>query len=347
MTSSEKRIPEQVAHHAKEARCFFTAPVGTASLPGRAGQGGADGVGQAAVGVGGDEGHAGQAAGGQVAEERQPPGAVFGGGDLQAEDLAVPVGIDPGRQQGVHVHDPAALADLQHQRVRRDEGVRAGVQRPGPEVLHGRVEIRGHHRDLRLAQPGDAQRLDQLLHPPRRYPEQIAGRHDRRQRRLRPAAPLQQPIREVAARPELRDRHVQRPGAGIEVPVPVAVADIHPVRARHAVRGTADRVGLGRHQRVHERGQHRAQQIRGRGRELVVQKAGRVDTAGCGHRDVSFRSTVRGLPKDHAVAALHVCATPVSERVRTPLCWTQLRWPALTASRRDIPARGQYQERPG
>jgi hypothetical protein len=28
------------------------------------------------------------------------------------------------------------------------------------------------------------------------------------------------------------------------------------------------------------------------------------------------------------VAALHVCATPISERVRTPLCWTQLMYRA-------------------
>src|SRR5690348_3653937 len=55
-----------------------------------------------------------------------------------------------------------------------------------------------------------------------------------------------------------------------------------------------------------------------------MQEADRVDTARSGHRRVSFRSTVRGLPKDHAVAALHVCATPISERVGTPLCWTQL-----------------------
>jgi len=31
-----------------------------------------------------------------------------------------------------------------------------------------------------------------------------------------------------------------------------------------------------------------------------VQEAGSVDTAGSGHRRVSFRSTVRGLPKNHA-----------------------------------------------
>ena len=65
------------------------------------------------------------------------------------------------------------------------------------------------------------------------------------------------------------------------------------------------------HEGVDERGQHRAQ-IRRRGLQLVVQKPGRVDTARGGHHDVSFRSTVRGLPKDHAVAALCVYATPIN-----------------------------------
>ena len=51
--------------------------VGAAALPGRAGQRGADRLDQAAVRVGGDQLDAGQAAGGQVAEERQPAGAVL------------------------------------------------------------------------------------------------------------------------------------------------------------------------------------------------------------------------------------------------------------------------------
>ena len=51
--------------------------VGAAALPGRAGQGGADRVDQAAVGVGDDQPHPGQAAGGQRAQERQPAGAVL------------------------------------------------------------------------------------------------------------------------------------------------------------------------------------------------------------------------------------------------------------------------------
>ena len=42
-------------------------------------------------------------------------------GDLQAEDLAVPVGVDPDRDQGVHVHHPATFADLEHERVGGEE----------------------------------------------------------------------------------------------------------------------------------------------------------------------------------------------------------------------------------
>ena len=104
--------------------------------------------------VGGDELDPGQAAGGQVPEERQPPGAVLGAGDLQAEDLPVPVGVHARGEQGVDVHHAAALADLQHQRVRGDERVGPGVQRPGPERLHLLIQIPGHLADLRPATAG-------------------------------------------------------------------------------------------------------------------------------------------------------------------------------------------------
>ena len=45
---------------------------------------GADGLAEVAVGVGGDELDADQAAGGQVPEEPQPADAIPGRGDLQA-----------------------------------------------------------------------------------------------------------------------------------------------------------------------------------------------------------------------------------------------------------------------
>src|SRR4051812_24852093 len=82
-----------------------------------------------------------QAAGGQVAEERQPAGAVLSGADLQPEDLPVPVSVHPGREQGVHVDYSPALADLEHQGVRGDKRVGALVQRPGSEIGDLGVEL--------------------------------------------------------------------------------------------------------------------------------------------------------------------------------------------------------------
>jgi hypothetical protein len=124
--------------------------VGAAALPGRAGQRRADRGDQPLVGVGGDQRDAGQPAGGQVAEEPEPAGAVLRGADLQAEDLPVPVGVDPGGDQGVHVDHPAALADLEHEGVGGQERVGPAVQGPVPEVRDLPVEILGHLADLGL-----------------------------------------------------------------------------------------------------------------------------------------------------------------------------------------------------
>jgi hypothetical protein len=59
-----------------------------------------------------------------------------------------------------------------------------------PKRLHGGVEFVGHHRHLRLLQAGDAECFDQLVHPPRRHPEQIAGGHHSGQRPLGALAAL-------------------------------------------------------------------------------------------------------------------------------------------------------------
>ena len=67
--------------------------MGAAPLPGRAGQRGADRLHQPGVGVGDNQLHARQAAGDQAAQERQPPGAVLTRGDLQPEDLPLPIGV--------------------------------------------------------------------------------------------------------------------------------------------------------------------------------------------------------------------------------------------------------------
>lgn len=46
------------------------------------------------MGVAGDHGDAGQAAGNQVPEEPQPARTIFSGGDAQAQDLPVALGVD-------------------------------------------------------------------------------------------------------------------------------------------------------------------------------------------------------------------------------------------------------------
>ena len=60
------------------------------------------------MGVSGDELDPTQAAGGQVAQERQPTGAVLAGGQVNTEDHPVAVGIDASGDQGVDTDDPAA-----------------------------------------------------------------------------------------------------------------------------------------------------------------------------------------------------------------------------------------------
>ena len=142
----------------------------------------------------------GQAAGGQRPPERQPAGAVLAGGDVDAEYFASALGVDPGGDQSMHVDHPAALADLEDQGVSSDEGVRAAVQRPAAEGLHRGVEFFGHHRHLPLGQTGDAQRLDQAVHPPGGHPEQVAGGHHRGQGPLGTLAAFQQPSTSVSGK---------------------------------------------------------------------------------------------------------------------------------------------------
>jgi glucose-1-phosphatase len=103
---------------------------------------------------------------------------------VDLEDLPLAMGVDPSGDQPVHDHRAAALADLDGQRVGLHEPVRPRVQRPGPELLHRRVQALGQLGHLRLRQAGDPQRLGQLLHPPRRHTQQVQGSDHADQRLL-------------------------------------------------------------------------------------------------------------------------------------------------------------------
>ena len=215
------RRPHALRGHAHQVRGV----VGAASLPGRAGQVRRDRLDQPGVGVAGDQPDPGQAAGDEVGEELVPRRPGLAGGDPHAEDLAVPVAVDAGREQHDGVDHAAALADLHRQRVGGHEGERpGGVEGPVAELLDVLVEVGGHPRHLGLRQRVDAQGLDQLVHPPGGHPGEVAVRDDGDQRGLGALAALEQPLGEVGALAQLGDRDVDGADPGVQVAVAVAVA---------------------------------------------------------------------------------------------------------------------------
>ncbi|ABW12476.1 hypothetical protein Franean1_3064 [Parafrankia sp. EAN1pec] len=254
------------------------------SLPRRTGQGRPDRVDQSPVGIGGHQPHPGQATGDQAPEERQPAGTVLAGHDVEAEDLPVPVTVDPDREQAVHVDHTAVLTDLHRQRVRLDEPVRTGVQRPGPERLDLGVEVLRQLGHLRFRDVRDPELLDELVDPPGRYPEQIGRRHDRDQRLLGATTPSQQPFREVRALTQLRHRQLDRPSPGVPFPHPVAIPTVNPIRGYLPILGAADPVRLGAHQRLRERLHHRSQQVRTRCHQFLAERVSIGHSRAHGHR---------------------------------------------------------------
>jgi len=189
--------------------------VRAASLPRGSGQDGADRGDEAGVGVGDDELDAGQAAGGQRAQEGQPAGAVLAGGDVDAKDLAVAVGVDPDGDQRVDVDDAAALADLLSQCVDPDERVGPGVQGPIAERGDLVVQVLGHRRDLGLRQLRDVEGLGELLDPARGDAAQVGGGDHRDQGLFGPAAAFEEPVREVTTLAQLGDGEFDGAGPGV------------------------------------------------------------------------------------------------------------------------------------
>ena len=269
--------------------------MGTTSLPACAGQVRRDCLDQPGVRVARDQPHAGQAARHQVGEEHVPRFLRLAGGDLDAEDLTVPVAVDAGRNEHDSVDDAPVLADLHRQRVGGDERERPDLtERASTERRDLLIEVGSHPRDLRRGQRRDPQTRHQFVHPARGHAKQIAGRHHADQRSLGPLAPLEQPFREVGAGAKLRDRHVDCPDSSVQLAVPVAITGVHPLRRHLPVLGAAHRVGIDRQQRIDHRGQQRAHQIRRRVGQSLAQHSSRVDHVWCGHRHVPFESAVRG-----------------------------------------------------
>jgi hypothetical protein len=61
-------------------------------------------------------------------EEGGPAGAVFGGDEVDTQDLPVPVGVHPGGDRHGHVHDLGAFSDLLGEGVHPAVGLGTGIE---------------------------------------------------------------------------------------------------------------------------------------------------------------------------------------------------------------------------
>ena len=160
---------------------------------------------------------------GQRAQEGQPEGTVLAGTHVQAQDLTLPVGIDPRRHHHADVDDATTLPNLLGQAVQPHVGIGTAVQGTTQETLHHFVQL---HADARHLAAGDAvatQGLDQVIHPPSGDALHIGLLDDGRQGFL-PAPPRFQQAGEVVALPHLGNVQLHGADAGIPGAVAVAVA---------------------------------------------------------------------------------------------------------------------------
>jgi hypothetical protein len=161
----------------------------------------------------GQQADAGEAAGDQAAQEGEPGGAVLAGDDIEAERLTEAVSIAGDGLHDAGVDRSTALAALDLERIQDEVRVGPALERAGAEVGDDRIQRLGEPRDLALAHPLDAELPDELLHPPRGDAGQVGVGDHRHERLLGAPARLQQPIGEVRALPQLRDRELDRADA--------------------------------------------------------------------------------------------------------------------------------------
>jgi hypothetical protein len=167
----------------------------------------ADRLAQPVVGVGDAQPDPGQPAGAQAAQELAPERAGLGLADVQADDLAAAGLVHAiGDHQRLLAH-PAGLADAFDLGVHPQVRIPA-LQRPFPERSDLLVQAAAQPGDLILAHAGDAQLLDQPVHPPGAHAVDV-GLLDHGDQRLLGAPARLQERRKVAAGAQPRDRELE------------------------------------------------------------------------------------------------------------------------------------------
>jgi hypothetical protein len=234
--------------------------MGAAALPARTIEHAGDGVDQGLVGVADDQLDAGKATGDQAAQKPSPAGAVLGSAQLQAKDLAVPCGVDPGGDQRGGVDHSTHLTDLDVEGVQPDEHIGAGIQRPVAPGRDQLIQLTTDPGDLGFGQTGDPHGLGDVLGPSGGDALDIALGDHRGQGPLGPPAGLQE-RGQVAALADPGDLQVDRADPSVPIPGPVAVAVGGSFRGALAVLGADLGAHLGVHQRLGEHPHALAQEV--------------------------------------------------------------------------------------
>lgn len=216
------------------------------ALPGGANEHLLHGLFESEVGVGDDQLHAAQAAGHQLATEREPELVVLGGTDVDADDLALAAVFDRHRDQHCHGDDAAVLAHFLERRVEKQIRVCA-IEPARPEGLHLGVELAADAAHLILGDALEAERFGELVDGARADAVHIRLLHHAEQRSLVAATRFQQAW-EIRALAELGDLQLERAHPRVPLAIAIPVAAVQP-RLGPLVRRGADQLGhLGVHQ---------------------------------------------------------------------------------------------------
>ena len=205
---------------------------------------------QALVAVRDDQLHAFQAAADEVLEEARPEGLGLGRTDVQADDLAPPVGVGCHSDYRRDRDDAPPLADLQVGGIEPEIGP-ISFQRSLQEGADAFVDLLAQLGDLALADPGQAHGLHQIVDLARRDTGNPRLLDHRDQRFLGRLAGFEKG-RQGAPGPQFRDERVQLPEPGVACPVRVAVAPSRTLAAPLVAAGTDQAL----HVRLHEDLQH-------------------------------------------------------------------------------------------
>ena len=241
--------------------------------------------------------HALEAALDQAPQERGPEGLGLARAEVQADDLAPPLGVDRHGDYGGDGDDPAAVADLQVGRVQPQVGPLA-FQRAGEEGVHALVDVLAQLGDGALRDAGQAHRLHQLVHAPGRDAADPRLLDDGDQRLLAHLPGLEEG-REVGALAQLRHPQLERAEPGVERALAEAVAVVQPLRAALVPPGADQAFHVALHQQLQHGFRDRAQEVAIAG---LLQQLGQWQSV-LGHRSSSGmklrNSTLAERPDDH------------------------------------------------